>query len=94
MLINNRSSNNVIISKGRVCTIDEQYAGRPAHLVFLNEKEFCNITGQKPSTARSNRIKGTGCNFYKFGGSVRYKLSEVVEYIEGCKCSSTTKKPA
>ena len=66
---------------------------KPTHLVFLNEKEFCDITGQKLSTVRSNRIKGSGCNFYKIGGSVRYKLSEVIEYIESCKCSSTTKRP-
>jgi predicted DNA-binding transcriptional regulator AlpA len=69
-----------------------QYTEKPAHLVFLNEKEFCDITGQKISTARSYRIMGGRCNFYKIGGSVRYKLSEVIEYIEGCKCSSTTKK--
>ncbi|AIL64732.1 hypothetical protein NOVO_01680 [Rickettsiales bacterium Ac37b] len=65
---------------------------KPPHLIFLNEKEFCEITGQKISTARSNRIKGIGCNFYKIGGLVRYKLSEIIEYLESCKCSSTTKK--
>lgn len=79
-------------NKAGVSKIVVQYTEKPAHLVFLKEKEFCDITGQKLSTARSNRIKGTGCNFYKIGGSVRYKLSEVIEYIEGCKCSSTTKR--
>ncbi len=65
---------------------------KPLDLVLLNEKEFCDITGLKLATARSNRIKGIGCNFYKIGGAVRYKLSEIIEYIESCKCSSTTKK--
>jgi hypothetical protein len=72
-------------------TIDK-FLDKPTHLIFMNEKEFCSITGHKLSTARSNRIKGIGCNFYKIGGSVRYKLSEIIEYIESCKCSSTTKK--
>ena len=71
-----------------------QYIEKPTNLIFLNEKEFADITGQKLSTVRSNRIKGIGCNFYKIGGSVRYKLSEVIDYIESCKCSSTTKKNA
>ena len=68
------------------------FGDKPLDLILLNEKEFCEITGHKLSTARSNRIKGIGCNFYKIGGSVRYKLSEIIEYIVGCKCSSTTKK--
>ena len=61
-------------------------------LMFINEKEFSEITGQKLATIRSNRIKGSGCGFYKIGGSVRYKLTEVLEYLESCKCTSTTKK--
>jgi hypothetical protein len=63
----------------------------PYDLIMLTEKEFCKVTGQTLATARSNRIKGKGCHFYKIGGAVRYKLSEVVEFIEGCKCTSTTK---
>lgn len=62
----------------------------PYELTFLTEKQFCQITGQKVATARSNRIKGKGCGFYKIGGSIRYKLSEVVEYLENCKRNSTT----
>lgn len=62
----------------------------PYELVMLNEREFCQLIGQKLATARSNRIKGKGCNFYKIGGLVRYKLSEIVEYLEGCKRNSTT----
>ena len=62
----------------------------PYELVMLNEKEFCEITGQKLATARANRLKGKGCNFYKIGGLVRYKLSEIVEYLERCKRHSTT----
>lgn len=62
----------------------------PYELIMLNEKEFCQITGQKLSTARANRIKGKGCNFYKIGGLVRYKLSEIIAYLESCKRFSTT----
>ena len=64
----------------------------PYELVMLNEKEFCQLIGQKIATARSNRIKGKGCNFYKIGGLVKYKLSEVIEYLDKCKRSSTTEQ--
>lgn len=59
-------------------------------LAMLTEAEFCEITRQKPATVRANRIKGKGCVFYKIGGSVRYKLVDVIQYIEECKKSSTT----
>ncbi len=64
---------------------------RSAELIFLNEKEFSEITGHTVSNARSNRIKGKGCKFYKIGGSVRYKMSDIIDYIEEGRCSSTTK---
>lgn len=91
-MITNKNESIDNYSNAKLSRLTSQYVEKPAHLVLMNEKEFCDITGQKLSTVRSNRIKGTGCNFYKIGGSVRYKLSEVIEYIEGCKCSSTTKR--
>jgi hypothetical protein len=59
-------------------------------LILLNELELGAITGQKISTLRANRIKGKGCPFYKIGGLVRYKLVDVMKYIEGCKRLSTS----
>jgi hypothetical protein len=69
---------------------ETKYTNLPYDLILLNEKEYCRITNQKLATARANRIKGKGCNFYKIGGSVRYKLSEIVEYVEKCKRCSTS----
>lgn len=62
----------------------------PYELTMLNETEFCEITRQKLATVRANRIKGKGCVFYKIGGLVRYKLSDVVNYLEMCKKNSTS----
>ena len=62
----------------------------PYDLVLLTEQEFSYITGQKLATVRANRIKGGGCWFYKIGGLVRYKLSDVVEYVDKCKRNSTS----
>lgn len=80
------STNNYSINRNAVQVLNNL----PYELTMLNEKEFCQITGQKLSTARANRIKGKGCNFYKIGGLVRYKLSEIIEYLESCKRFSTT----
>lgn len=71
-------------------TIGHKYSDRPPELIYLNEKEFAEIIGHTVSSVRGKRIKGKGCNFYKIDGSVRYKLSEILEYIDQGKCSSTT----
>lgn len=62
----------------------------PHDMAFLSEKEYCLITGQTGYTARSYRIKGGGCWYYKIGGLVRYKLSDVLDDIEKGKRSSTS----
>ncbi len=62
----------------------------PNDLIMLTEKEYCQITYEKLATVRANRIKGKGCGYYKIGGHVRYKLSEVITYIESCSKKSTS----
>ena len=73
-------------------TIGHKYSDRPPELIYLNEKEFAEIIGHTVSSVRGKRIKGKGCHYYKIDGSVRYKLSEILEYIDKGKCSSTTKE--
>jgi hypothetical protein len=62
----------------------------PNELIMITEKEYCQITYEKLVTIRANPIKGKGCSYYKIGGHVRYKLSEVIAYIESCSKKSTS----
>ena len=50
---------------------------------WIDEREYCKIRGCKLQTARNQRFRGVGCSYYKIGSSVRYRLSEVIKYIEG-----------
>lgn len=50
--------------------------------LFINEKELSEIVGVSLSTLRMNRVFNKGFPYYKLGKSVRYKLSEVNDYIE------------
>ena len=65
-------------------------ASLPPSLTLLNEKQFCAITGQTVSSVRANRIRGKGCKFCKIGGLVRYRLPDIIEYLEACERTSTT----
>ncbi len=44
--------------------------------------EVENITGKKLQTLANERYRGTGIPYYKLGASVRYKLSDVLRYME------------
>jgi len=65
----------------------------PYDLIMLTEKEYCQITYERLSTTRANRIKGKGCKYYKIGGHIRYRLSEVITYINSCSRNSTSQIP-
>ena len=49
---------------------------------WLNEKEVSEITGLSLSTLRNSRHAGVLLNYYKINKSVRYKLSETLEFME------------
>ena len=52
---------------------------------YLNEKNVSSITGRALSTLRNERSRGSGIPYIKIGRSVRYKLQDVVEFMEARK---------
>ncbi len=44
--------------------------------------EVEKITGKKLQTLANERYRGTGIPYYKVGSSIRYKLSNVISYME------------
>jgi len=49
---------------------------------WLNETEVAELTGRAKQTLRNDRCRGRGCPYYKIGGSVRYKLDEVITFMD------------
>jgi len=49
---------------------------------YLTEKEVQRITQRALPTLRNDRHKGKGIKYIKIGRSVRYSLSDVVDYME------------
>lgn len=49
---------------------------------LLDEVEFSRITGRSVASARRDRLFGRGCPFVKLGALVRYRPSDVRDYIE------------
>ncbi|MBW2608443.1 MAG: helix-turn-helix domain-containing protein [Deltaproteobacteria bacterium] len=68
-------------------TADEK--GDPKILPPLNsyilEDEAARITGFAVQTLRNNRYKGLGFPYYKIGRSVRYKVKDILDYMEKFK---------
>ena len=53
---------------------------------YLTEIQVAEMTGISLSTLRNNRCMGTGIMYSKLGSkSVRYSLSDVIDYVESRK---------
>jgi len=52
---------------------------------FLTEKETAKITSRSLSTLRNERSKGDGIPYHKIGRSVRYKLEDVMNWMDSRK---------
>ena len=52
---------------------------------YLNEKEVSQITRRALPTLRNDRHRGKGITYVKCGRSVRYSLTDVIEYMENKK---------
>lgn len=52
---------------------------------WIDEKEVSKITGRAPQTLRNDRCKGKGLPYTKFGASIRYRLDDVVSFMESRK---------
>jgi len=55
---------------------------------YLNEREVSRITGFALPTLRNHRHIGRGIPYLKRGRSVRYSLSDVVQYMEAGRIST------
>jgi hypothetical protein len=49
---------------------------------WIEPPEVQEITGKKLQTLANERYRGTGIPYYKLGSSIRYKLSDVIGYME------------
>ena len=49
---------------------------------YIPEKEVSEITGIALSTLRNHRAARRGIPYTKYGTAVRYKYSDVIEYME------------
>ena len=52
---------------------------------YLNEKKVAEITGRALSTLRNERSKGVGISYIKIRRSVRYNITDVIEFMESQK---------
>ncbi len=52
---------------------------------FLTEKETAKLTARSLSTLRNERSKGVGMPYHKLGRSIRYKLEDVMEWMDSRK---------
>ena len=52
---------------------------------YLTEKQVSELISIALSTLRNNRFKGMGIPYSKIGKSVRYALSDVIDYCESRK---------
>ncbi len=52
---------------------------------YLTEDEVSEITKMSLSTLRNNRFMGRGILYIKIGRSVRYNLSDVIQFMESRK---------
>jgi hypothetical protein len=49
---------------------------------YIDEQEVAGITGRALSTLRNERFNRRGIPYYKVGRSVRYKLEDVIGFME------------
>lgn len=49
---------------------------------LLNQGLYCEITGKAKSTAEQDRLHGRGAPFIRMGRAVRYRLDDVVDWLE------------
>ena len=49
---------------------------------LLTEAQMAQIMGRSLSSLRKDRCYGRGVPFYKLGGMVRYRVGDLLEYID------------
>jgi len=59
---------------------------------YLTELEVAQMTKIALSTLRNHRFRGVGIPYHKIGRSVRYRLSDVLEYMNSMRISTADPK--
>jgi hypothetical protein len=54
-------------------------------ILYIDERKVSRITGRALPTLRNDRHKGRGLPYVKMGRSVRYKLDDVIAFMEARK---------
>jgi predicted DNA-binding transcriptional regulator AlpA len=62
----------------------------PENEILLDEIAYCDLTNTKQSTARKQRVTGSGPKFIKLGRSVRYRKGDVLDWLESRTVRSTS----
>ena len=57
---------------------------------YLTEKQVSESTGLSQKTLSQHRWKSTGLPYSKFGRSIRYKLDDVLAFIEAGRVEPET----
>lgn len=52
---------------------------------YLTEKQVSEMTNMALSTLRNDRFRGRGIPYCKIGRSVRYSLTDVIDFMESKK---------
>ena len=49
---------------------------------LLTQRQYCELTGKSESTAEQDRLYGRGAPFIRMGRSIRYRLDDVIAWLE------------
>lgn len=49
---------------------------------YIDEKKAARFTSRSVQTLRNERHRGVGFPYVKLGRAVRYKLADIIEYME------------
>jgi len=58
-------------------------------ILYIDEKEVSRITGRALATLRNDRHNRRGIPYYKIGRSVRYLLTETLQFMESRKVQTS-----
>ena len=57
---------------------------------MLTETEAAKYQGRSKRTLQGERLRGTGCTYFKINNSVRYRQSDLECFLESCRRNSTS----
>jgi len=60
---------------------------------LLSDREVSRIVGRAVSTLQKDRVTGGDIQFIRVGRLVRYRQSDVSEYLEGLPSRRSTSEP-